>query len=95
MYVSECPVLNQMYVSEMMESMAAPRETKPLDFDRMDYGQYGDHTDRRPYATLAEGVAWYASQPDIQALPESMIVPLVARNFGLSLSEALDGLSGS
>ncbi len=59
-----------------------------IDMDRLDYGFYGNHQSIRPYQTIEEGIEWYANRKEIQGLPESMILPMVAHNFNMSVVEA-------
>jgi hypothetical protein len=65
----------------------------PLEMDKLDYGQYGDHRTQRPYTSVLEGVNWYLHQEETQHLPEEMVVRLVAHNFGMPLEEAVRELN--
>lgn len=82
-------------VADFIE-MLAPKTNADhtVDMDRLDYGFFGDHRTIRPYNSIEEGIIWYASRPEIQCLPESMILPLVAHNFGISVEEASEALVG-
>jgi hypothetical protein len=61
--------------------------------DKLDYGQYGDHTVNRPYNTVLEGVNWYMNQEKIEHIPEELIVSIVAKNFGITFQEAVDEMN--
>lgn len=71
----------------MMTNQADP--SMPIDPSKCDYNFYGDHTGIRPYETVSEGVNWYLHQKGISALPEEMIISLVAHNFGLPVRDAI------
>ena len=75
--------LTELHVNAFIDGLSTTRHDKPIDMEKLDYGQWGDHTEIRPYQTLEEGILWYSSHPDIQALPESMLYPLLAHNFGI------------
>ena len=62
---------------------------KTIDLDRLDFGQYDNHLEHRPYTTLVEGVNWYLNRHEISFLPETLILPMVAHNFGLSVDQAI------
>ena len=72
-----------MTLTEFCNQTEAPAAVG-VDLEKLEYGLYGDHTKTRPYSTLDEGVLWYAAQPAIQGLPESLIAPMVAHNLGIS-----------
>jgi len=42
----------------------------------------------RPYNTIVEGVNWYLNQDGIDKIPEELILPMVAHNFGVSVEAA-------
>jgi tRNA(Leu) C34 or U34 (ribose-2'-O)-methylase TrmL len=67
----------------------------PVEMDKLDFGQYGDHLTQRPYATVLEGVNWYLHQDETQHLPEEMVMRLVAHNFGIPLEEAVRELNAA
>ena len=62
---------------------------KPVEMERLDFGQYSDHTAVRPYNNVVEGVNWYLHQDEVQYLPDELILPMVAHNFGISMEEAI------
>ena len=81
-------------VMDMFESMTRKPNNEPkICMDKLDYGQYGDHTINRPYNTVLEGVNWYMNQEKVSHLPEELIVNIVAQNFGISLEEAVDQIN--
>jgi hypothetical protein len=83
-------------VMDMFESMTQkPNNGPKICMDKLDYGQYGDHTINRPYNTVLEGVNWYMNQEKVSHLPEELIVNIVAQNFGISLEEAVDQINKS
>jgi hypothetical protein len=65
----------------------------PIEMEKLDFGQYGNHRTERPYSTVLEGVNWYLHQEESQHLPEEMVVRLVAHNFGMPLEEAVRQLT--
>ena len=65
----------------------------PVEMDKLDFTQYGNHTTHRPYNTVLEGVNWYLHQEAVQHLPEEMVVRLVAHNFGIPLEQAVGELN--
>ena len=79
--------------SEVMDIMNdwKPKGRKiPIEMNKIDYNLYGDHKQVRPYKTIIEGVNWYLHQRDIQHIPEELVLPLVAHNFGISIVEAVE-----
>ena len=76
-------------VADYLKLLKTPHKAHPIDENRCDYGFYGNHKDRKPYSTILEGINWYLQQPTVQLLPEEMIIPMVAHNFGITVDEAL------
>jgi len=57
-----------------------------VDWEKVDFGQYGDHKEIRPYQNIGEGIEWYMiADPKI---PDFMYLPIVAKNFGITEKEA-------
>lgn len=81
--------------SEVMDMISEWSSTSrvQIDPDKMDYGLYGDHKLIRPYDTVMEGVNWYMNQSGIEHIPEELILPIIAHNFGISVGEAYEQLS--
>lgn len=75
-------------VDDMMELLQAPPYEIPIDPDKCDYNDYGDHRTVRPYKTVSDGISWYLHQHQVSYLPDELIISLVAHNFGMSLEEA-------
>lgn len=80
-------------VQDYLCGLAKATEVKPIEMDRLDYGQYGDHKNTKPYNTVSEGVRWYLHQKDMWKLPEELIIPMVAHNFGLTVEEAVNRIA--
>ena len=81
-------------VKDMLELITAKKEYKrPIEMEKLDFGQYQDHKKDRPYSNVVEGVNWYLNQEGISHIPDELILPMVAHNFGISTKEALDLLN--
>ena len=82
--------LIQSNVMDCLKNWEAPQRRIPIDNEKIDFGLYGDHTKIRPYNTVAEGVNWYLNQGEICKIPEELILPIVAHNFGMSVGDAFE-----
>ena len=47
--------VTELHVSAFIDTLSNTRHDKPIDLDKLNYGQWGEHTDL-PYQTLEEGV---------------------------------------
>ena len=81
-------------VKDMLEIITAKNEyKKPIEMEKLDFGQYKDHKTDRPYNSVVEGVNWYLHQEDTSHIPDELILPIVAHNFGISTADALAQLN--
>jgi len=76
-------------VMDMFNDLQRKPDYVPIDWEKADYNFYGDHKVVRPYNTVLEGVNWYLNQPEVEHLPEELIINLVAHNFGITPEEAV------
>ena len=83
-------VMSEMHARNMLESYATLDSYKPIDFNRLDYGQFGNHTKQRPYDTILDGMIWYMNK--CPCVIDEMYIHCVAHNFGISIKEAEEKL---
>jgi hypothetical protein len=83
-------------VMEMIELISEKTNLRPkINLQKADYNFYGDHKTIRPYKDILEGVNWYLNQPEIEHIPEELIINIVAHNFGMTMEQAVDEINKS
>ena len=85
--------LIQSEVMDIITGWGTPLVHKPIEMDKLEFGQYGNHKKNRPYNTLLQGVNWYLNQPNIEHIPEELVLACFAWNFDLSMNDAVEQIS--
>ena len=73
-------------VNDMIDLLEG-KEKIEIDPDKVDFGFFKDH---KPYKNVTEGIDWYMRHKTISHLPDEFILALVAKDFDLSIEEAVD-----
>ena len=73
-------------VNDMIDLLEG-KEKIEIDPDKVDFGFFKDH---KPYKNVTEGIDWYMRHKTISHLPDEFILALVAKEFDLSIEEAVE-----